>query len=139
MAELVIQAIDTNLDMINQFIHSQLDGLDYPPTFDFQLDLAVEEIFVNIAHYAYAPDTGDVEIFCSVEKNKDGHSLLTIIFKDSGIPFNPLTRPDPNPAATLEERGIGGWGIFLTKKYMDTVTYDHADGKNILTLTKQIG
>ncbi len=139
MAELAIQAIDTNLDMINQFIHSQLEGFDYPPSFDFQLDLAVEEIFVNIAHYAYAPNTGDVEIFCTVEKKEDNHALLTIIFKDSGIPFNPLARPDPDPTASLEDRGIGGWGIYLTKKYMDNVTYAHVDGKNTLTLTKKIG
>jgi len=138
MANLVIQAVDTNLDIINQFIHSQLEGFDYPPTFDFQLDLAVEEIFVNIAHYAYAPDTGEVEILCSVEKNENNQNQLIIVFKDSGVHFDPLARPDPDPTAAIEERGIGGWGIFLTKKYMDKVTYAHVDGKNTLTLTKII-
>ena len=139
MAELRISAADESLDAVNQFIHTQLEGVDYPASFDFQLDLAVEEIFVNIAHYAYAPKTGDVEITCVVEKNEKGQSVLTIIFKDRGVPFNPLARPDPDPATPLEERGIGGWGIFLTKKYMDSVTYAYEDGKNMLTLTKTIG
>jgi len=138
MAELIVQAKDESLESVNQFIHAQLDGIDYPPTLDFQLDLAVEEIFVNIAHYAYAPDTGDAEIVCTVEKNEKNQPVLTIIFKDKGIPFNPLARPDPDPSASLEDRGIGGWGIYLTKKYMDTVTYAHVDGKNNLTLTKTI-
>lgn len=139
MAELRIAAADENLEKINQFIHSQLEGIDYPPTLDFQLDLAVEEIFVNIAHYAYAPGKGDAEITCTVEKNDKNQSVLTIIFRDGGVPFDPLARPDPDPAAALEDRGIGGWGIYLTKKYMDTVSYAHVDGKNTLTLTKVIG
>ena len=136
--KLTVKASDQNLAAVNDFIHSMLPaGCD--EMLLNQIDLAVEEIFVNIAHYAYAPKTGDAEITCVVEKNEKGQSVLTIIFKDRGVPFNPLARPDPDPATPLEERGIGGWGIFLTKKYMDSVTYAYEDGKNMLTLTKTIG
>ena len=138
MAHITVKATDENLDAVNDFIHAQLEKCTCPPAFLLRLDLAIEEIFVNIAHYAYAPNTGEAEIICETEKTADNQTKLTVIFKDGGIPFNPLSRPDPDPTAPLEERGIGGWGIYLTKKYMDSVEYAHADGKNILTLTKII-
>ena len=100
-----------------------------------QTQLAVEEIFVNIAHYAYKDKTGEVNVLCELDKEKN---LFTIIFEDTGIPFDPLKREDPDVTATAEERNIGGLGIFLTKKLMDEVSYENKDGKNILTLMKKL-
>ena len=138
MASIVVKATDESLETVNDFIHTELEKISCSPKLLFQFDLAVEEIFVNIAHYAYSPEIGDAEVICTLEKNAENKVVLSITFKDSGVPFNPLERPDPNPNAPLEERGIGGWGIYLTKKYMDSVEYTYAHGKNTLTLTKII-
>ena len=135
MAELNVAAVDTNLEAVQDFIREQI-GLSCEDVKTLmQIDLAVEEIFVNIAHYAYT-DGGDVLIKCDVVGEPP---TMTIIFADSGSQFDPLAKPDPDVTASIEDRGIGGLGIFLTKKYMDSVEYEYRDGKNILTLTKVLG
>ena len=132
--ELKIKASDESMDKVNDFIHSMLPaGCD--DMLLNQIDLAVEEIFVNIAHYSGAEEA---LIECSYHVGGDGSGLLTVAFKDSGKPFNPLAREDPDITLSAEERGIGGLGIFLTKKFMDSVEYEFADGKNILKITKKI-
>ncbi|MCR5252445.1 MAG: ATP-binding protein [Treponema sp.] len=133
MAELTIEAIDENLETAQEFVKNQMKQLNPDPKDIFQIDLIVEEVFVNIAHYAYAPNTGSVTITCKATK---APAKLTIIFTDSGKHFNPLEKDDPDVTLGLEERSIGGLGIFLTKKYMTTTTYDYKDGKNIFTLTR---
>lgn len=135
--ELTITADDKNLETVLDFIHQQLPS--YCETdLMYKIDVAAEEIFVNIAHYAYkdkvpAGEFGQVWITCTFEDE-----LLTIIFCDKGIPFNPLARPDPDITLSAEDRSIGGLGIFLTKKYMDKVEYDYKNDENILTLKKMI-
>ena len=104
----------------------------------YKIDVAAEEIFVNIAHYAYkeklaAGVSGQVWITCTYE-----NELLTVIFRDKGVPFNPLARPDPDITLSAEDRSIGGLGIFLTKKYMDKVEYKYENDENVLTLKKMI-
>ncbi|MGN0736796.1 ATP-binding protein [Treponema porcinum] len=133
-----MEATDENLEAVNDFIHAQLEPFGCPAQLLFQIDLAVEEIYVNIAHYAYSPDKGTVQIDCSVEKTLDAPAKLTVSFTDSGKAFNPLEKPDPDITASVEEREIGGLGIFLTKKYMDTVSYVRKDNQNVLTITKTI-
>jgi len=100
-----------------------------------QIDLAVEEIFVNIASYAYAPGTGPATI--RVGLTDDG-SVFVIELIDQGVPYNPLAKEDPDITLSAEERKIGGLGILLTKKSMDDVQYEYANGSNILTLRKSI-
>ena len=134
--ELTIQADDKELERVLDFIHQQLPS-DCETDLLYKIDLAAEEIFVNIAHYAYKDklpeEGGNVWLNCSMEND-----TLTMIFKDTGIPFNPLAKADPDITLSAEERKIGGLGIFLTKKYMDSIDYKYEDGANILTMKKTI-
>ena len=132
MATTTLAATDENMEAVNDFIHAQLPE-DCAQGVLYQIDLAVEEIYVNIAHYAYAPAQGTVEILCTVDEG-----ILTVRFKDSGKSFDPIAKPDPDITLSAEERQIGGLGIFLTKKFMDSVSYEYADGHNVLTFTKTL-
>ena len=134
----IFEATDENLEAVNDFIHEQIKPFSCQSQTLFQIDLAVEEIFVNISHYAYSPDKGTVQIECSAEKTADAPAKLTVSFTDRGKAFNPLAKPDPDITLSVEEREIGGLGIFLTKKYMDSVLYERKDNQNILTFTKTI-
>ena len=129
------QARLENLDSVNDFIHAQLESFSIPTKTLNMLDLAVEELYVNICHYAYPPLVGIVEIASEVTENP---LKIKIRFSDEGIPFDPLKKEDPDITATAEKRKIGGLGIFLTKKIMDSVVYKHEDGKNILTIEKTL-
>ena len=134
MKNLTIKASDENMQAVNDFIHSMLP----PACGDMllnQIDLAVEEIFVNIAHYS---GSKDAEIACAYHIGGDGSGVLTVVFKDRGKPFNPLAKADPDLTLSAEERNIGGLGIFLTKKFMDSVEYEFIDNMNILKISKQI-
>ena len=130
-----VKADTQMLDTVQDFIHDTLEkaGIDADIKALTQLDIAVEEIFVNIANYAYAPDSGDATIEADVS---DG-SVLTIKFIDSGKAFDPLAAEDPDVTLGAEERGIGGLGIFLTKKFMDKVEYERKNNQNTLTLVKK--
>lgn len=130
---ITIDATTENLDTVNQFIDGFLEECGCPMKAQMQIDLSVEEIYVNIANYAYGDGTGKAEI--SIENN-DGE--ITITFKDSGVPYNPLEKADPDISLSADEREIGGLGIFLTKKNMDRVSYEYTDGHNVLTMTKKI-
>ena len=132
--ELKIKASDESMQAVNDFVHSFLPaGCD--DMLLNQIDLAVEEIFVNIAHYSGADEA---VVCCGYHISGDGSGTLTIVFKDGGKPFNPLDKADPDLTLSAEERKIGGLGIFLTKKFMDSVDYEFAGGKNCLTITKKI-
>ena len=97
-----------------------------------QIDIALEELYVNIAHYAYPDGKGDAEISIEVA---DGCAQL--ILSDSGIPYDPLSKPDPDVTLPADERAIGGLGIFMTKKLMDDISYEYKDGRNVLTIKKR--
>ena len=99
-----------------------------------QINIAVEEIFVNIAHYAYENHNGQARITIT-RKGSDAE----ITFTDSGVPYDPLAKPDPDVTLSAEERQIGGLGIYIVKKSMDSVSYEHRDAKNILVISKKIG
>jgi len=98
--------------------------------------VAVEEIFTNIASYAY-PD-GDGKVQLCMEFSQEEPSTMTLRFLDSGIPFDPLAKADPDVTLSAEERQIGGLGIYMVKKTMDEVSYDYKDGKNIFTMKKKL-
>ena len=97
--------------------------------------VAVEEIFVNIASYAYPDGDGNASLSFGFDENE---RLMTLIIKDNGVPFNPLEKAEPDITLSADEREIGGLGIFITKKTMDTVSYAYENGENILTMTKKI-
>ncbi|MCM1136239.1 MAG: ATP-binding protein [Clostridium sp.] len=135
MSVITIAAKTENLDRVLAFVEEELEQLAGGRKAAVQIAVAVEEIFVNIAQYAYGPLGGDVtiEIFSKKEPEE-----VTIFFKDSGIPYDPLARPDPDVTLSIEERPIGGLGVYMVKKSMDEVFYEYKDGQNILRLRKTL-
>ena len=133
--ELEIEAATDNLQSVIDFVDSHLDLVDCPAKSKMQLDLAVEEIFVNIANYAYAPGKGNATV--RVEVSGDPVTV-SITFIDRGMPYDPLKRDEPDITLSASEREIGGLGIFMTKRIMDDIVYEYKDGQNILTLKKTI-
>jgi anti-sigma regulatory factor (Ser/Thr protein kinase) len=132
LKELVIDARVENLDAVLDFVTAQLEAAGCPVKLQTQIAIAVEEIFVNIAHYAYSQEAGGAAIRVAVGDE------VVIEFEDNGKPFNPLLKDDPDIGVTAEEREIGGLGIFMVKKIMDTVDYRYEDGKNVLVIKKNI-
>lgn len=135
MKEITIDATLENLATVQEFVEEELKTYDCPVKAVMQISVAVEEIYVNIAHYAYHPNVGKATVRCAV----GGEPLqVTIQFLDNGKSFDPLAKPDADTALSVEEREIGGLGIFMVKKSMDDVQYQYKDGCNILTLKKWI-
>ena len=132
--ELILPAKVENLDEVQAFVGERV-GEDCSPKAQMQLDLAVEEIFVNIANYAYAPGEGKAAVRVQVSEEP---RRVDVTFRDRGVPYNPLEKEDPDVTALAAERKLGGLGIFLTKQLMDEVQYEYRDGQNVLTLTKRI-
>ena len=132
MKELTLPAAVENIEKAVAFVNGQLESAGCPPKTMIQIDVAIDELFGNIAHYAYGKDTGDATV--RVEVTEEPAVIITFI--DSGIPYNPLEKPDPDVAQSLEERQIGGLGIFMVKKSMDDITYEYKDGQNILRIKK---
>lgn len=134
MQELTLKAVTDNLGKVTDFVDEILEKNACPMKARMQIDIALEEVFVNIANYAYSPDTGDVLIQCGVENGE-----VRIAFIDSGRPFDPLKKPDPDITLSAQDRQIGGLGIYMVKKYMDRVIYEYSENKNKLVVTKKIG
>lgn len=132
---LKIIAENKRLPEVNEFINAHIEGYDISPKTEMQIEVAVEEIYSNVANYAYAPATGEVEIRAEVEKEGP---TLSITFIDEGMEYNPLAKEDPDISLPAEERDIGGLGIFMTKKSMDEVLYEYTDGKNMFTIKKNL-
>lgn len=135
MSVLKLKAKTDNLTEVIEFIDGILEENDCPMKVQFQIDVAVEEIYVNIAHYAYPSGDGDAKIEADVSGDP---KCIKIVFRDSGIPYDPLAKEDPDVTLSLEEREIGGLGIYMVKKSMDKVEYDYKDGQNVLTIYKTL-
>ena len=135
MDNLIVTAEVKNLDAVTDFVLQRPEIAACPKNTQLQLRLAVEEVFVNIASYAYSEPGGFVTIRRSGGEGPEG---LTLTFIDGGVPYDPLQRPDPDLTLTAEERPIGGLGVFLVKKIVDEAHYKYEDGKNILTVRKVI-
>ena len=134
MKELTIEAVSENIDLVTDFINEQLDEIDCPMKLQVKIDIAVDEIFGNIAHYAYAPNTGQVTV--RVELTEEPSVIIT--FFDNGIPYDPTAKADPDITLSVEDREIGGLGIYMVKKSMDEVSYEYKDGQNILIIKKNL-
>ena len=133
--ELDIEAVTENLPRVLEYVNQRLESTDCSSRARLQIGVAVEEVFVNIANYAYAPEKG----FATVRVEVGGDPVtVTITFIDHGVPYDPLAREDPDVTLPAEAREIGGLGIFMTKKLMDDVTYTYKDGQNVLTLKKNL-
>ncbi|MBQ8913183.1 MAG: ATP-binding protein [Lachnospiraceae bacterium] len=133
--EIIIEAKVDKLDEVISFIDSVLETAGCSMKTQIQIDVAVEEIFVNIANYAYDYDGGMATVRINID---DCTKRVEITFIDEGIPYNPLERTDPDVTLSVEERPIGGLGVYMVKKSMDEVTYDYREGKNILTIIKEL-
>ena len=133
LRELEIEAKDDNLDTVIGLVTEEMEKMDCPPKIVIKMSVAVEEIFVNIAHYAYGDKTGSAKI--QVEGCEDPRGI-SITFIDSGMPYDPLEKEDPDINLSAEERQIGGLGIFMVKKTVDDIDYKYEDGKNILHIFK---
>ena len=133
--ELEVDAEGDNLPKVLDFVEQHLEEIGCSPKVQMQIAVAAEEIFVNIANYAYNPGKGRATVRVEVSESP---VTVTITFMDNGKPFDPTQKADPNISLSAEERQIGGLGIFMTKKMMDDVSYEYSKGKNILTLKKGI-
>jgi anti-sigma regulatory factor (Ser/Thr protein kinase) len=165
---LVTPADQDSLEAVQSFVGGYMERLGFPAPARMQMELAVEEVFVNIASYAYGPGAGGgpaaantVTVRCEAEAGAEtaggreagagagaeagaetagqaAGGRLTVSFLDSGQPYNPLAREDPDTTLALAERPIGGLGVFLIKRLMDEVAYRFEAGQNILTISKGV-
>ena len=117
------------------FVEDNLESYACAMKEQMALCIAIEEVFVNVANYAYGAQTGNVTLELAFD---EATRIVTFRVSDEGVPFDPLQKEDPDVTLSMEERQIGGLGIFIVKKTMDTVHYAYQDGKNILTMTKKI-
>ena len=135
MKELTIAATVENIEVVTDFVNQQLELLECPMKAQMQIDIAIDELFSNIAHYSYNPEVGQATVRVEVVENP---LAVTITFIDNGIPYDPLAKEDLDLTLSAEERQIGGLGIYLVKKSMDEITYEYKDGQNILSIKKCI-
>lgn len=134
MKEITVDADVKNLDSILEFIEDIIAPYDCDPSVQFQLEIALEEIYVNIAYYAYPNAIGKTTIRCEVLHD----NLLVMEILDQGNPYNPLEHKCPDIELGLDEREIGGLGIFMVKKSMDELDYRYQDNNNIFTIKKYL-
>jgi len=130
MNELIIEAKLENMDAVQDFISARIE--DCPKKIRNQIGIAVDEVFSNIARYAYNPDVGGATVRIAVDDD------ITIEFEDSGAAYDPLAKEDPDVSLSAEEREIGGLGLFMVKNLMDSVEYRREGTKNILTIKKRV-
>ena len=136
MKELTIAATVENIETVTDFVNEQLEAFACPMKARMQINIAIDELFGNIAHYAYHPEVGDATV--RVEVVEEPLSVI-ITFIDGGVPYDPLAAADPDTTLSAEERELGGLGIFMVRKTMDEITYRYEGGKNILSIRKKIG
>lgn len=135
MKELTIEAKVENIETVTNFVNEQLELLNCPLKAQMQIDIAIDELFGNIAHYAYNPEIGQATVRIEVTENP---LSVVITFIDNGLPYDPLKNKDPDITLSAEERQIGGLGIYMVKKSMDDITYEYKDGQNILRIKKNL-
>lgn len=135
MKELTVDAVVENIPIVTDFVNEQLMPHDCSIKIQAQIDIAIDELFGNIAHYAYDSDVGSATV--RVELVKEPLTVV-ITFIDHGVPYNPLKQDEPDTTLLAEERKIGGLGIYMVKKSMDNIYYEYKDGQNILTIKKKL-
>lgn len=135
MKELTLVATVENIETVTEFVNEQLEALDCPMKARMQIDIAIDELFGNIANYAYNPDVGEATVRIEVTEEP---LAVVITFIDNGVAYDPLANEDPDTTLSAEERQIGGLGIYMVKKSMDDITYEYKNGQNILAIKKNI-
>ena len=134
--ELTIEATLPHVATVTAWMDEALEAHGCAVKSQMQLDIAMDELFGNIANYAYAPGVGSVTVSLDFD-SRPGFVVLT--FTDSGVPYDPLAKADPDITLSAEDRPIGGLGIFMVKKTMDEMAYVYEDGQNKLTVVKALG
>ena len=137
MKEIVVDADVNNLHKVFDFIEKELDSVECNIKARTRLLVAIEEIFINIAKYAYKDNDGEGTIKVQVSFSFDPN-MVTVVFIDSGVKYDPLAKEDPDVGLSASDRPIGGLGIYITKKFVDELVYDYKNNNNILTIKKQI-
>ena len=135
MNEITVEATVENISKVTDFVDDILDNVNCPLKVKMQMDIAIDEIFGNIAHYAYGDKVGKATV--RIEEY-DNPKAIGITFIDSGVAYNPLEKEDPDITLSAEEREIGGLGIYMVKKNMDTMEYEYSQGQNKLLIKKYI-
>ena len=135
MQELTIDARVENIPAVTDFVNEQLESHGCSMKAQMQIDIAIDELFGNIAHYAYAPNAGQATVRVELA---EGPRRVIITFVDNGVPYDPLKQEDPDTALSAEERQTGGLGVYMVKKSMDAAEYEYKDGQNILKITKML-
>ena len=135
MKELTVEATIENIAAVTEFVDGELEAVDCPMKAEIQINVAIDELFSNIAQYAYNPKTGPATV--RVEVEEDPLAVL-ITFIDNGKPYDPLSTAEPDVTLAAENRKEGGLGIFLVRKTMDDVSYEYKDGQNILRIRKNM-
>ena len=133
--EITVEATVENIEAVTDFVTAELEALGCPMKAQTQITIAIDELFGNIAKYAYAPDKGEATV--RIEHEDEPNSVI-ISFIDSGKPFDPLAQEEPDTGLSAQQRKIGGLGIFLVKKTMDSVEYEYKDDHNILKIRKNL-
>ncbi len=133
--ELTLDAVMDNLEEVLSFVDVELEQYECAALVQAVLDLAVEELYTNIASYSYAPETGTCTIKVEIT---DAPANIIVTFFDHGMPYNPLAKEDPKLDTEISERPIGGLGFFMVKNSMDEVSYEFRDEQNILTIKKSL-
>lgn len=134
MKEICLKATLENMGPVNAFVEGELEAVDCPPRAAMKLMVALEELYVNIAHYAYAEETGDAVIQVETQPGKARIRLI-----DCGMAYDPLSHPEPDLTLSAEDRPIGGLGLYMVKKSMDVFTYERKNGRNIVLIEKSWG
>ena len=135
MRDMTVAATLDNISKVTAFVDEELGRIDCPRRANAQIDVCIDEIFANIARYAYDPDTGDVTVRLDFDETE---RLFSLSFIDCGKPFDPTNVPEPDITSPLEERPIGGLGLFMVKNLTDSITYQREGERNILTIQKRI-
>lgn len=135
MKELTIDATVENIERVTSFVDEQLEALGCPLKAQMQIDIAIDELFGNIAHYAYNPEVGPATVRVDVLQEP---LSVVVTFIDNGVAYDPLAKEDPDVALSAEEREIGGLGIYMVKKSMDEISYEYKEGQNILRIKKHL-
>ena len=131
--ELTVIAILENYDQVAEFVEGELEKREVPMEAEAQIDIALDEIYTNVAKYAYTGDPGEVTVRLDFTEDI---TEVKMTISDAGIPYDPLKRPDPDVSLEAEARQIGGLGIYMVKKLMDEVSYEYSGGMNILRMRK---
>ena len=135
MKELTLAATVENIAAVTEFVCAQLEEIGCPVKAQMQISIAIDELFGNIAHYAYHPGTGEAAV--RFEAAEDGSSVV-ITFIDRGAPYNPLTAAEPDVTLSADDRSPGGLGIFMVRRSMDEMNYRYENGSNILSIRKNL-